>query len=90
MGGDGWKEMRLVRLVLAVLTSGSGVLSMIRLGFRKLISGDGGRSDRAHKTVVQFRGPLTRNPPPEGQHSDSGVGVGVAVCPSSGPVLFKP
>lgn len=42
-------EMRLVRLVVgpapAILTCGSGILSMVRLGLRKLISDDGGRNE---------------------------------------------
>lgn len=46
MGGDGWKEMRLagpVGAVPVVLRSCSRTLCMIRLGFGKILSNDGGK-----------------------------------------------
>ena len=45
MGGDGWKEMRLAGPLGAApaVLSFSRTLCMIRLGFGKILSNDGGK-----------------------------------------------
>lgn len=74
MGGDGWKEIRLagpLGAAPAVLRSCSRTLCMIRLGFGKILSSDGGkwksRQDRSAVRKHCYSGAQ----PKEGRHSEN-------------------
>lgn len=63
---------------------------MIRLGFREIISDDGGKMQENRQDRVQSGVPVILEINLRKASILTAGQVGVAACPSPGPVLFKP